>query len=50
MLYDVFDLSRPGSKENAPAISLFRAVVRGGVMEVPHYTSPDVLKAPGRAG
>jgi CRISPR-associated protein Cas5d len=50
MLYDVFDLSRAGSREDSPAISLFRAAVRRGVLAVPHYASPHVLKAPGRAG
>jgi CRISPR-associated protein Cas5d len=44
MLYDVFDLSRPGGSEDEPCISLFRATVRGGVMTVPHYDSDDVLK------
>ncbi|HEX2223013.1 MAG TPA: type I-C CRISPR-associated protein Cas5c [Thermoanaerobaculia bacterium] len=47
MLYDVFDLSRPGTAHDRPAVSLFRAAVRGGVLDVPDYTSPDVLKAPG---
>lgn len=50
MLYDVFDLSRPGGSGDAPAISLFRARVRGGVLEIPDYASADVLKAPRRAG
>lgn len=49
MLYDVFDLSRPGTAADRPAVSLFRATVRGGVLDVPDYTSPDVLKAPGGA-
>jgi CRISPR-associated protein Cas5d len=44
MLYDVFDLSRPGGPEDAPAISLFRAQVRDGVLPVPDYASPEVLK------
>jgi CRISPR-associated protein Cas5d len=47
MLYDVFDLSRPGTAHDRPAVSLFRAAVRGGVLDVPDYASPDVLKAPG---
>jgi len=44
MLYDVFDLSRPGSSEDEPCISLFRAAVRGGVMKVPEYESEKVKK------
>jgi CRISPR-associated protein Cas5d len=45
MLYDVFDLSRPGGPYDNPSISLFRAVLRGGILEVPEYESPEVLKA-----
>lgn len=44
MLYDVFDLSRPGNSEDEPSISLFRASVRSGVLSVPEYESDDVLK------
>lgn len=44
MLYDVFDLSRPGTCDSLPAISLFRAKLEQGVLEVPDYDSPDVLK------
>ncbi len=44
MLYDVFDLSRPGTAHDAPAVSLFLAKLRGGVVQVPDYGSPDVLK------
>ncbi|HEY2290224.1 MAG TPA: type I-C CRISPR-associated protein Cas5c [Thermoanaerobaculia bacterium] len=47
MLYDVFDLSRPGAAHDAPAVSLFRAEMRGGIVQVPDYASPDVLKAGG---
>jgi len=49
MLYDVFDLSRPGASDAPPAISLFRAVVRKGILDVPDYDSPDVLKIERRA-
>jgi len=49
MLYDVFDLSRPGTCYDGPSISLFRAVIRGGVLDVPAYESADVLK-PAQAG
>jgi CRISPR-associated protein Cas5d len=45
MLYDVFDLSRPGTSEDAPAISLFRATVTAGVLHVPDYENSAVLKA-----
>lgn len=44
MLFDVFDLSRPGSNSDRPAISLFRAAIRGGVLEVPDYADPAVLR------
>lgn len=44
MLYDVFDLSRPGNGEDAPAISLFRARVENGVMRVPRYEDAAVVK------
>jgi CRISPR-associated protein Cas5d len=47
MLYDVFDLSRPGTALDAPAVSLFRAELRGGVIRVPDYASPEVLKVGG---
>jgi CRISPR-associated protein Cas5d len=46
MLYDVFDLSRPGSPDDSPAISLFPARVEAGVMEVPPWDDPAVLKVP----
>lgn len=45
MLYDVFDLN--GAQDDGyalPRISLFRATVRGGVLEVPEYDSAAVLK------
>lgn len=45
MLYDVFDLSRPGTSEDEARISLFRAVIRDGILKVPDYTSDEVLKA-----
>jgi CRISPR-associated protein Cas5d len=44
MLYDVFDLSRPGTCHDEPCISLFRAIVTGGVLTVPRYESEEVLK------
>lgn len=44
MLYDVFDLSGPGTCYSQPAISLFQASVQGGILEVPDYASDAVLK------
>lgn len=49
MLYDVFDLSRPGKSDDAPAISLFRAKVKDGVMRVPRYEDAEVVKLSGEA-
>lgn len=49
MLYDVFDLSRPGKGDDAPAISLFRATVENGVMRVPPYEDAAVIKLAGGA-
>ncbi len=47
MLYDVFDLSRPGTSGDRPAVSLFRAAIRGGVLEVPEWGSAEVLRSGG---
>jgi CRISPR-associated protein Cas5d len=47
MLYDVFDLSRPGGGEDRPAISLFRARVENGVMKIPPYEDSAVVKLGG---
>ncbi len=49
MLYDVFDLSRPGkaldtTRDELPFISLFRAKVENGVLRIPPYESVEVLK------
>ena len=44
MLYDVFDLSRPGRSTDPPCISLFHGIVKQGIMEVPDYSSEAVLK------
>lgn len=43
MLYDVFAPNQPNA---LPAVSLFRATLRSGVLEVPEYSSPLVLKGP----
>lgn len=47
MLYDVFDLSRPGKNDDQPSISLFEAEISGGVLTVPPYTSAQVRKPGG---
>lgn len=50
MLYDVFDLSRPGTKYDSASISVFRATVTDGVLSIPDYGDPLVRKpAPGGA-
>lgn len=49
MLYDVFDLSRPGCGQDSPSISLFQARLVNGVLDVPAYEDPGVLKPMGRA-
>ncbi len=49
MLYDVFDLTRPGTAADAPALQLFRAEVRAGVLAIPEPGSPDVYRAGGPA-
>jgi CRISPR-associated protein Cas5d len=48
MLYDVFDLSTPGTCDSKPCISLFSAKVIGGVMDVPEYESDAVRKGNSR--
>jgi CRISPR-associated protein Cas5d len=54
MLYDVFDLSRPGEpldtgNDYLPSISLFKAEIKDGCLKVPDYESEAVLKG-GRSG
>ncbi|OQB42797.1 MAG: CRISPR-associated protein Cas5 [Candidatus Latescibacteria bacterium ADurb.Bin168] len=44
MVYDVFDLSRPGTEWDPPSISLFRAQVTNGILHIPEYGSTDVKK------
>jgi CRISPR-associated protein Cas5d len=44
MLYDVFDLGRQNNQHSKASVSLFRARVIGGVLDVPEYSSPLVLK------
>jgi CRISPR-associated protein Cas5d len=48
MLYDIFDLSRPGHDTDDPKISLFRAKIENGVMVIPDYSNDnEVLKVYG---
>ena len=47
MVYDVFDLSRPGGSGDRPYITLFRASVAAGVLDVPAFDDPAVIKLPG---
>lgn len=44
MLYDVFDLSRPGDSDDRAAVSLFRAKIEKGVLKIPAYESELVKK------
>lgn len=44
MLYDVFDLSTQNESNAFPRISMFRAKIKQGVLEVPEYSDPQVLK------
>lgn len=47
MLYDIFDLRRPGLpliEGGHPFISLFHARIENGVLNVPDFDSPEVLK------
>lgn len=45
MVYDVFDLhDHTVAKKAKPKLSLYHAVMENGVISVPPYDSPDVLK------
>ncbi len=44
MLYDVFDLREVNNEYSPPSISLFRARVVAGVLEVPPFEGDEVLK------
>lgn len=46
MLYDVFDLSRPGTYNDLPSISLFRAEVKNGILEIPPYEDDNKVLKP----
>jgi CRISPR-associated protein Cas5d len=47
MVYDVFDLAQPGSSTSRPYITLFHASVVAGVMKIPPYNDPAVIKLKG---
>lgn len=49
MVYDVFDLSKPGSNESKAHVSLFPAEIQNGVLEIPAYDDPSVRKPERRA-
>jgi CRISPR-associated protein Cas5d len=49
MVYDVFDLSAPGRNTSRPFVSLFHAKVEHGVLGVPGWRDPRVLKPEGSA-
>ncbi|GAA4020246.1 type I-C CRISPR-associated protein Cas5c [Deinococcus rubellus] len=44
MLYDVFDLSRPGANTDSAQVSLFEARIENGVLDIPPYLSHQVRK------
>lgn len=44
MLYDVFDLSQKNTSTASPIITMFRAKIENGVLEVPPFESSLVLK------
>lgn len=50
MLYDVFDLSRPGTSNSPPSVSVFHAVIKDGVLDIPDYADGAVRKPQRRAG
>jgi CRISPR-associated protein Cas5d len=47
MVYDTFDQGAPGGPMSKPSISVFRPIVRRGVVEVPDYGSDKVLRPVG---
>lgn len=51
MVYDVFNLHKwKVTKQAEPEISLFHAKLEQGVLEIPPYDSPEVLKIEGGKG
>ncbi len=49
MLYDVFNLSKVGTSNDPPSISLFEAKIKNGILEIPAYSSNAVKKPKGGA-
>lgn len=49
MVYNTFDLSRPGANMDKPHISLFNATLEDGVLQIPAFSSGSVRKPPGGA-
>lgn len=47
MLYDVFNLSKKGYKNDPPFITLFNAQIRNGILNVPDFTDDSVRKPTG---
>lgn len=50
MLYDVYDLDRVNDNKSPPFISVFRARIENGILDVPSYDSDAVRKPERRAG
>lgn len=53
MLYDVFDLRRPGlplTNGERPFVSLFHATIKNGVLTIPEFDSADVLRPESKEG
>ncbi len=48
MVFDVFDLSRPGTSADAPAVSLFKAAVCDGILAVPRLCKLRSAEGRGR--
>ena len=45
MVYDIFDQKDPGVQKKAhPRLALYHAVMKKGVIQVPPYDSPEVMK------
>lgn len=44
MIYDVFEQGHRGHANEKPSISVFQALIRGGVLEIPDYGDPAVRR------
>jgi CRISPR-associated protein Cas5d len=44
ILYDVFDLSRPGDSTDEARVSVFHAKIEGGVLTVPPYEDDFLVR------